>query len=233
MGSNVLMGLNLCRQPREGAGEPCRARRRRDLEQSRGLAGIELEQDAQRDDLAVGCTQPSEARLERGRVAVAQAGCIRRGAFGLALRGEPLARAAALLGTQVVERTGARDREQPAARARAARVEAIAPLPGPLERVGREILGQRAVAGEVDEIAMNVAEMRLDELIEGLGPCSRPCAYALHCRIYAAAAAAVTAAPRSAHGSRHQPAYVPRLASATRPTPRSGSSQASVPEAPK
>ena len=65
---------------------------------------------------------------------------------------------------------------------------------------------------------MDVAEMRLDELVEGLGPCSRPCAYALHCGIYAAAAAAVTAAPRAAHGSRHQPVYVPRLASATRPS---------------
>ena len=52
---------------------------------------------------------------------------------------------------------------------------------------------------------MDVAEVGLDELVECLGPRPGPCAYALHCRIYAAAAAAVTAAPRAAHGSRHQP----------------------------
>ena len=48
--------------------------------------------------------------------------------------------------------------------------------------------------------------MRLDELVEGLGPRPGACAYSLHCGIYAAAAAAVTAAPSAAHGSRHQPA---------------------------
>ena len=74
IGSDVLMGFHLCCQARERAGEPRRAGRRRDLEQPRGLAGVELEQDAQRDDLAVGGAQPAEARLERCRVAVAQAG---------------------------------------------------------------------------------------------------------------------------------------------------------------
>ena len=105
----------------------------------------------------------------------------------------------------MVERTGARDRKQPAARTGAAGVEAVALLPRPLERVGGEILGERAVAGQVDEIAVDVAEVRLDQLVEGLGPGPGPCAYALHCGIYAAAAAAVTAAPSAAHGSRHQP----------------------------
>ena len=95
--------------------------------------------------------------------------------------------------------------EQPAARAGTPRVEAVALLPGPLEGVGGEILGQCAVAREVDEVAVDVAEMRLDERVEGLGPGPRACADALHCRIYAAAAAAVTAAPSAAHGSRHQP----------------------------
>ena len=52
---------------------------------------------------------------------------------------------------------------------------------------------------------MNIAEVGLDELVEGLGARPGPCAYALHCRIYAAAAAAVTALPSAAHGSRHQP----------------------------
>ena len=84
IGSDVLMGLHLRGQPRERARESRRARGRRDSEQSRGLAGIELEQDAQGDDLAVGGAQPGEARLERGRVAVAQAGGVFRVAPGLA-----------------------------------------------------------------------------------------------------------------------------------------------------
>jgi len=58
----------------------------------------------------------------------------------------------------------------------AARVEPVASLPGPLEGVGGEIVGERAVAGEMDEVAVNVAEMRLDELVEGLGPRPGPCA---------------------------------------------------------
>ena len=73
------------------------------------------------------------------------------------------------------------------------RVEAIALLPGALERVGGEVLGERAVAGQVDQIAVDVAEVGLDERVEGLGPRPRPCADSRHWRIYAAAAAAVTA----------------------------------------
>ena len=61
------------------------------------------------------------------------------------------------------------------------------------------------IAGEVHEVAVDVAEMSLDECVEGLGPRPRACANSLHRRIYAAAAAAVTALPSAAHGSRHQP----------------------------
>ena len=124
IGSDVLMGFHLCCQARECAGESRRARRGRDLEQARGLAGVELEQDAQGDDLAVGGAQAPQAGLERRGVAVAQACRVFRRAQRLAQRGEPLARPAPPLGAQVVERAGAGDRQQPAARAGAPRVEA-------------------------------------------------------------------------------------------------------------
>ena len=117
-----------------------------------------------------------EAGLERCRVAVAETGGVFGGAARLALRREPLTGAAPALGAQVIERARAGDREQPAARACAARVEAVALAPGALERVGREVLGERAVAREVDEVAVDVAEMRLDELVEGLGSRPGPCA---------------------------------------------------------
>ena len=94
-------------------------------------------------------------------------------------RGAPLLAAAPpLLGAEPVERGRAGDLAEPGAGARASRVEAPPELQRLLERLGGEILGERRVARQVDEVAVDVVEVRLRRRREarragGLGASSR------------------------------------------------------------
>src|SRR2546429_2529747 len=97
-----------------------RARRRADSEHTRRRPAVQLQQDAQREDLPLAGGQLGERDLERSRepferllLALLSLGGIRR-----------LPAAAPLLGAKVVERRVARDVAEPRARSRPARVEA-------------------------------------------------------------------------------------------------------------
>ena len=66
----------------------------------------------------------------------------------------------------MVQRGRARDLAEPGARTAAARVEAT-PLPqGLLEGLGGQVLGGAAIAGQVDEVRMDVVKMPLGNGLE-------------------------------------------------------------------
>ena len=73
-----------------------------------------------------------------------------------------------------------RDAAEPRARRAAARVEAAPAAEGPLERLGREILRRRTVAGEVDEVAVDGVEVLGDDVREGR--CGHPTGRTDGCR---------------------------------------------------
>src|SRR5207244_4637190 len=80
------------------------------------------------------------------------------------------------LGPEPVDGGGVRDAAEPGTRRAAARIE---PPPGAerlLERLGREILRSRAVAREIDEVAVDGVEVLRDDVAEGgrAEPCLRP-----------------------------------------------------------
>ena len=81
----------------------------------------------------------------------------------------------------MVERDGARNLAEPGALRAAARVVAVPEPQRALERLAGEVLGEEAVAGEPDEVAVDVVEVALGRL-----PRSRSC------RSYAAAAASAS-----------------------------------------
>src|SRR5581483_12261277 len=96
--------------------EPGRARGLADAEYARGARAVELEQDAQGDDLALGRRELAQRCLELGRQPVAEL-------LGQALvaRIRLLAAAAARLGAEPVDGDAAREPAQPRARGTAAR----------------------------------------------------------------------------------------------------------------
>ena len=107
-----------------------------------------------------------------------------------------LAPAPALLRPEPVERSRAGDLAEPGAGAAAARVEPAPVLERLLERVGGQVLGQRAVAGQVDEIGVHVVEMLLCGRGKGLPTRPVACGEAsspAH-RVYAAGRRSVTGA---------------------------------------
>src|SRR5262249_56810739 len=65
-------------------------------------------------------------------------------------------------GGEVVEGGGAGELAEPGARAAAPGVEAAPQPQRLLERLGGQILGDAAIAGQVDEVAVDVVEMALD-----------------------------------------------------------------------
>src|SRR5206468_5995864 len=75
--------------------------------------------------------------------------------------GRLLASPASGLGSEPVERRRARDPEQPGAWAAATWIETVPDTQRLLERLAGEILGENAVAREVDEVAVDVVEVRL------------------------------------------------------------------------
>src|SRR5437763_3757830 len=95
----------------QGAVKPRRACSRADPEQPCGRFPVEVEQDAQRDHLALGRREAVERRLERGRIAVAEH--LPPDRFRVEQRIGPLALPAALLCPEVVESRRAREREEP------------------------------------------------------------------------------------------------------------------------
>ena len=70
------------------------------------------------------------------------------------------------LGPEPVDGSGVGDATQPGARRAAARVEAPPAAERPLERLRREILRRRAVAGEIDEVAVDGVEILGDDVGE-------------------------------------------------------------------
>ena len=73
----------------------------------------------------------------------------------------------ALLGAEPVERGRAGDVQQPGARGAAARVEARPEPQRLLEGLAREILGERAVACQVEQVAVHVVQVLLRDGCEG------------------------------------------------------------------
>src|SRR5207237_3770715 len=104
-----------------GTAEARRARRRTDSEHTRGRSPVELEQDTERDHLALGSRQLGERRLEPRREALAE-GALR--GLRLAARIPRFTAAPPLLGAEVVERGVARDLAEPRARRGSPRIEA-------------------------------------------------------------------------------------------------------------
>src|SRR5262245_51466725 len=138
--------------------KPRRARRRADPEQAGGRLPVEVEEHAHRDHLALAGGEALERRLERRRVALAEIPLDRS---RLQQRVRPLTLSAPLLGTEVVEGGRAREREQPGFRRPSPRIEAPQAAERPLEGLGREVLGDRAVAGQVEQVAEHPVEVLL------------------------------------------------------------------------
>ena len=133
------------------------------------VAGVEIEHDAERDDLALAGGEPAERRFEVGREALDEALV-----DPLGRRGELLAPGAPALGAEVVERDGARDLAEPGAGGAALRVEAVPEPQRALERLAGQVLGRRPVAGEPGEVAVDVVEVPLGGLREGHPPVTTP-----------------------------------------------------------
>src|SRR5581483_8620465 len=149
--------------------EPRRARRRADPEQSGGRLPVEVEEHAQCDHLALARGQALERSLERGRVAVAEHVALDHALLEQRVR--PLASPATLLGAEVVESGRACQREQPGPRRPAARVEPLQAAKRPLEGLGGEVLGDRAVPGQVEQVAEDAVEVLLADRREvEIGP---------------------------------------------------------------
>src|SRR5581483_2948034 len=138
--------------------QPCRAGGRGDPEHAGSGLAVQIEQDAERDHLALAGRELRKRALERRREAAEHPVLV----LSTLQRVCALATPAPLLGPEVVERRRAREVEEPGPRAAAPRVEP-APLPERLlERLGGQVLGSAAVPGQVDEVAVDVVEVALD-----------------------------------------------------------------------
>src|SRR5437762_1442855 len=126
----------------QGAREAGRARRRADPEHARGGLAVEVEDDAERDHLALGGREAAHGVLEVGRQALDEPRLLD---VSFANGVDVFATTAALLCAEVVERSRARDLAQPRLRAAAARVEAPPRAESPLERLGCQVFGQASL----------------------------------------------------------------------------------------
>ena len=118
-------------------------------------ACVEVEQDAERDHLALAGGERAQGGFEVGREPFDEALL-----DPVVLGGELLAPRAPALGAEVVERDRARDLAEPGAGGAAVRVEAVPEPQRPLERLAGEVVGGGAVAGEPGEVAVDVVEVR-------------------------------------------------------------------------
>ena len=148
-----------------------------DSEHARRARAVELEQHAQRHDLALRRRQPMQSLLELRRQAVGEDGLLEQRLVADVALLAPLAPG---LGPEPVDGGGVRDAAEPRARRAAARVEAAPAAERPLEGLRREILRRRPVAGEVDEVAVDGVEVLRDDVREGR--CRHPGGRADSCR---------------------------------------------------
>src|SRR4051812_1110327 len=181
------MGVQLLLELREGAGEPRRACGRADAEHARRGRPVEVDDDAERDQLALGRRQPSECAVERGGEALGEARLL--GLRQLA-RERVLAADASSLGPEMVERDRAGELAEPGPGAAAGLVEAVPEADGALEGLGGQILREAAVAGQVGEVAVDVVQVLRRGLLERG-----------HRRSYAAGGRGVTGSARAAPSS--------------------------------
>src|SRR3954454_3247250 len=133
-----------------------------DPEDARGGRRVQVEHDAQCDDLALAGGEHAERGLEVGCEALGEAllEALRDG-------GQLLAPGAAALAAEVVERHRARDLAEPRAGRPAPRVEAVPEPQRALERLARQVVRSRPVAGEPGQVPVHVVEVRLGCLGEG------------------------------------------------------------------
>jgi hypothetical protein len=127
---------------------------------------VELEQHAQRDHLALGRCQPVQRVVELRREALGEDGLLE---VQLVAAVRLLAPLPPGLGPEPVDGGRVRDAAEPGAGRAAARVVAPPAAEGPLERLRGEILRRRAVAREIDEIAVDGVEVLRDDVCEGRG----------------------------------------------------------------
>src|ERR671922_2680595 len=114
------MVSHLLLQLLQGAAQAGRARRLADAEHARRRAAVELEEDAERDHLALAGGELGQRRLERRGQSLAERAVVRLRRVRRVARLTP---APPLLGAEVVERRIARDLAEPRPRSRPARVE--------------------------------------------------------------------------------------------------------------
>src|SRR4029453_17566297 len=119
-----------------------------------GRLGVELEDDAQCDDLALGAGERPERLPEDRTVLVRELDL--RATLGLG-RG-PRAPPARFLGAEMVEGGAARELAQPRLGGPTLRVEARPASERPLERLGRQVFGCRRVRCHVQQVAVDVVE---------------------------------------------------------------------------
>src|SRR4029077_21212312 len=130
-----------------------------DPQDAAGRAGVEVEHDAERDDLAFAGRQDAQRRLEVGREAFRE-----ELVDALGHGGELLAPDAALLGAEVVEGHGACDLAEPRTSRAAPWVEAVPEPQSPLDRLAGQVVGRATVAGEPREVSIDVVQVRLCRL---------------------------------------------------------------------
>ena len=144
----------------------------REAEQARRLVPVEVEHDPEGDDLALAGCELEQSRVELGREPLER--LVRR----VARLGRPRSLLAPSpcgcrrgTGPSAVERAIARSQVRAVPRYR---VELPPPAKRGLERLAGEILGERSVLREVEEVAVDVVEERLGDGGERRGPIARP-----------------------------------------------------------
>src|SRR5688572_13164956 len=140
---------------RKRATEPGRDGGRGNPEQACGLLRVEVEYDAERDDLALARGQRLQAFLQLGGEALSERV---RVATTLRRLGTLLALPAPRIGAKPVERSRARDSEKPSARRTSAGIEPPPLLERGLERLARQVLCDRPVLRQIEEVAIDVVE---------------------------------------------------------------------------
>src|SRR4051812_43222505 len=108
------MGVQLLLELREGAGEPRRAGGRADPEDARGGRSVEVEDDAERDQLPLGGGEAAERAVEGRGEALGEARLVRLRKLA---RERVLAPDAPPLGAEVVERDRPGELTEPCPRA--------------------------------------------------------------------------------------------------------------------
>jgi hypothetical protein len=139
----------------QGAAEPRRHGRHGDPEQACGLLAVEIENDAQRHDLALSGGERLEALCELGGEALADGRELGRALGG---SGSLLSLSTSRIRPEPVEGGRPCDREQPRARCPPPRVEPPPLLERGLEGLAREVLRDGPVLRQVQQVAVHVVE---------------------------------------------------------------------------